>query len=78
MGGLLETSSAVAGAEPAESTPSQIPWFKGPARSVERRQRRRARAGGLIYTLSVRGGNFGTGLLAPEGLLPTLEAITPG
>ena len=61
--GLLETSSAVAGAEPAESTPSQIPWFKDrDLSSVDNVDEVAGRAA-LIYTLSGAGGNFGTGLL---------------
>jgi hypothetical protein len=73
--GLKTTTDAVAGVEPGDSTPSQVPWYRDRGISSVDNVDEVAGQAALIYALSGAGGRFGTGPLA-EGLLPTLEGVS--
>jgi hypothetical protein len=75
--GLRATTDAVAGIEPSDSTPSQVPWYGDRGISSVDNVDEVAGRAALVYALSGAGGRFGTGPLA-DGLLPTLEGVSGG
>ncbi len=74
MRGLTENPVTVAGVEPTDSTPSQVPWYRDRDLSAVDNIDSVAGHGALVFALAGAGGSFGTGPLA-EGLLPAVESV---
>ena len=74
MRGLTDNPVPVAGVEPADSTPSQVPWYRDRDLSAVDNIDTVAGQAALVFALSGASGAFGSGPLA-EGLLPAVEDI---
>jgi hypothetical protein len=74
MRGLTDNPVSVVGVETADSTPSQVPWYRDRNLSAVDDIETTAGHAALVFALAGARGAFGSGPLA-EGLLPPVEDV---